>query len=366
MDDTPENTIPPDTQSDAIQNQINQLFERGENDEAIAAATAIIEADGKYTVNLKSIDKSFEAPIDSKSDEGLAAILNSGKIHSERLPILDVVFDRLVRLLTTSLRNFTADNVEVSCSKILALRFSDYLNSVPLPVLLGVFKAEPWDTHALITIEHSLVSSIIDVLLGGRKSSKANQSNDAKPYTTIERNIVERLISVILNDFKEAFAPVCEVNFHYERLESNPRFATIVRETNVTMKVTFKIEMEDRGGHFDIIIPYSSIEPVRDLLLQNFMGEKFGRDNIWELHLADRIREAHVKLEATLNTEEFPLREVLAWKKGSYIQLSSTTQSPIHLSSENYELLVGRMGQKNGHVAIKVNDILFGKNGETQ
>jgi flagellar motor switch protein FliM len=100
--------------------------------------------------------------------------------------------------------------------------------------------------------------------------------------------------------------------------------------------------------------------------LQNFMGEKFGRDNIWEIHLADKIREAYIRLEATLPIEELSLREVLNWKKGSYVQLSSTTQSPIHLTSENFELFLGKMGQKNGHIAVKVNDVLFGKNGETQ
>ena len=365
MDDTPENTTPQDTQSDATQNETNKPNEPSEEAEALATADKDKET---YTLDLDELDKSFEAPIepDGKSEQGLAAILNSGKIHSERLPILDVVFDRLVRLLSTSLRNFTSDNVDVSCSKISALRFSDYLNSVSLPALLGVFKADPWDTNALISIDNPLIYSVIDSLLGGRKSSKANQRNDIRPYTTIERNLVERLINIILEDFKEAFSPVCDVNFNFERLESNPRFASIVRETNVTMKVTFKIKMEDRGGSFDIAIPYSSIEPVRDLLLQKFMGEKFGRDHIWEIHFTDRIRDANLNLEAILPTEKFALREVLAWKEGSYVQLSSTTQSQVHVISENYELLLGKMGQKNGHIAIKVNDILFGKNGETQ
>lgn len=352
MDDT-EDKIPPITPSpsDGV-DVINKLFETPSGD----APNDDFSAD--------DVKKLFKEPNQKKELKGIAAILDSGKVYSERLPILDVVFDRLVRLLTTTLRNFTSDNVDISCSRVTSVRFSDYLNAIPLPALIGVFKAKQWDTPALLTVDSQLIYSIVDVLLGGRKISQSNRP-EGRAYTTLERNLVERLIEVILIDFTEAFSPVCKIDFEYERLETNPRFATIVHEKNVTMKITFKLEMEERGGNFDIIIPYSSIEPIRDLLLQNFMGEKFGRDQIWEDHLADRIREANVRLEAALPTEEFPLREVLNWKKGSHVALSSTMQTPVHLHSQNYQLLVGRMGQKNGHVAVKINDILFGKNGES-
>src|SRR6185295_3634733 len=100
---------------------------------------------------------------------GIQAILSSALVSYERLPMLEIVFDRLVRLLSTSLRNFTSDNVEVSLDKITALRFGDYLNSIPLPAMLGVFKAEEWDNFGLMTVESSLIYSIVDVLLGGRR-----------------------------------------------------------------------------------------------------------------------------------------------------------------------------------------------------
>ena len=130
------------------------------------------------------------------------------------------------------------------------------------------------------------------------------------------------------------------------------------------MKISLRIEMDERTGTFDVIMPYSSIEPVRDLLLQNFMGEKFGRDNIWEEHLAQRIREANVKVQATLPSEKFSLRDVLNWKEGSRIMLSSNMQTPVELHCQNYGLFLGKMGQKNGHVAVMIDSVLFGKNGE--
>lgn len=354
MDDTQNKNLSQSKISDTSPDNIDALFNQPDE---------IFE--NNFSQN--TINKLFEASDTEKSSKtnGLAALLSGEKIYSERLPILDVVFDRLVRLLTTTLRNFTSDNVDVSCSRVTSVRFSDYLNSIPLPTLIGVFKAKQWDTPALITIDNQLIYSIIDVLLGGKKSAQTGRS-EVRPYTTLERNLVERLIEVILADFTKAFSPICPVDFQHERLETNPRFAAVVHEKNVAMKIVFKLEMEDRGGHFDIVIPYSSVEPVRDLLLQNFMGEKFGYDHIWEDHLASRIREADVTLEAALPTEEFLLKDVLNWKEGSHITLSSTLQSPIFLSSQNHQLLLGKLGQKNGHVAVKINDILFGKNGETQ
>lgn len=302
-----------------------------------------------------------------KPPQGLAAILESGQIYSERFPILDVVYDRLVRLLSTTLRNFTGDNVDVSCSRIMTTRFGDYLNSIEPPAMLGVFQAVEWDNQGVLVLDGQMIYSMIDVLLGGRGKGVVHNSNtrfDGRTNTAIERSLIEKLITVILRDFSESFEPITPVEFRYERLETNPRFAAVALEKNGVLLVTVNLEMEDRKGHFDIVLPYATIEPVREILLQNFMGEKFGRDNIWEGHLADRIWEADLVIDASLPAEEFSLGDILNWQEGSQIVLSSTMQSPIHLKSAGYELMIGRLGQKNGFVAVKVNEILFGKNGE--
>src|SRR5262245_47543313 len=116
---------------------------------------------------------------------GIRAIINSALVSYERLPMLEIVFDRLVRLMTTSLRNFTSDNVEVSLDRITSVRFGDYLNSIPLPAILAVFKAEEWDNFGLFTVDSTLIYSMIDVLLGGRRGQTAIRI-EGRPYTTIE------------------------------------------------------------------------------------------------------------------------------------------------------------------------------------
>jgi len=159
---------------------------------------------------------------DGANRSGILAIVNSALVSYERLPMLEVVFDRLVRMLSTTLRNFTGENVEVSLDNITSLRFGDYLNSIPLPAMLGVFKAEEWDNFGLLTVDSSLIYSIVDVLLGGRRGT-APIRIEGRPYTTIERSLVERMVHVILNDLSAAFDPLSPVTFRFDRLETNPR-----------------------------------------------------------------------------------------------------------------------------------------------
>src|SRR5919205_724113 len=251
---------------------------------------------------------------------GIQAIINSALVSYERLPMLEIVFDRLVRMLSTSLRNFTSDNVEVSLDSITAIRFGDYLNSIPLPAMLGVFKAEEWDNFGLLTVDSSLTYSIVDVLLGGRRGTAAMRI-EGRPYTTIERNLVERMISVVLSDLSAAFDPLSPVSFRFERLETNPRFATIARPANAAVLARLRVDMEDRGGRLELLLPYATLEPVREILLQMFLGEKFGRDSIWEAHLAGELWHTNVVIQAVLDTLPMSLHDVMSWKVGTRILL---------------------------------------------
>lgn len=286
---------------------------------------------------------------------GIQAILSSALVSYERLPMLEVVFDRLVRLMSTSLRNFTSDNVEVSLDNIASIRFGDYLNSIPLPAMLSVFKAEEWDNYGLITVDSSLIYSIVDVLLGGRRGTAAMRI-EGRPYTTIERSLVERMVHVMLGDLSAAFEPLSPVTFRFDRLETNPRFATISRPSNAAIVARLRIDMEDRGGRLELLLPYATLEPVRELLLQMFMGEKFGRDTIWETHLAEELWVTDVDLEAVIDTQLMKLRDVFDLKVGSQIMLNATKDSPVSLVCGDIPMYTGRMGHKSDKIAVQIEE----------
>ena len=288
---------------------------------------------------------------DVSEKAGIQAILSSGMVSYERLPMLEVVFDRLVRLMSTSLRNFTSDNVEVSLDNIASIRFGDYLNSIPLPAMLGVFKAEEWDNYGLMTVDSSLIYSIVDVLLGGRRGTAAMRI-EGRPYTTIERSLVERMIHVMLGDLSSAFEPLSPVSFRFERLETNPRFATISRPSNAAIVARLRIDMEDRGGRLELLLPYATLEPVRELLLQMFMGEKFGRDSIWETHLAEELWRTDVDLEVVVDRQTMMLSDVFNFKVGSQILLNATPDSLVELQCGKVPMYTGRMGRRGNKIAI--------------
>ncbi len=291
--------------------------------------------------------------ISEGKDGGVMAILDSSMVSYERLPMLEIVFDRLVRAMATSLRNFTQDNVEVSLDAIESMRFGEYVDSLSLPTLLSVFKADEWDNYAIMSADSSLVYSMVDVLLGGRHGTAAMRI-EGRPYTTIELNIVKEMVQLILADLSTAFDPITNVNFSFDRLETNPRFATISRMSNAVIVAKIRVEMEDRGGKIDLMIPYATLEPVRELLLQMFMGERFGRDIIWEDHLVSELCETDVELEAVLKTKQISLRDVCKWEKGSFLDLDMLVSDDVKVICGDIPLFVAEIGRKTDNIVVKL------------
>ena len=294
---------------------------------------------------------------DANERSGIRAIINSALVSYERLPMLEIVFDRLVRLMTTSLRNFTSDNVEVSLDNISSIRFGDYLNSIPLPAILAVFRAKQLDNYGLLTVDSNLIYSIVDVLLGGRRGTSAMRV-EGRPYTTIERTLVQRMIEVVLADARQAFAPLTEVDFDLDRVETNPRFAAIARPANAAILVKLRIDMEDRGGRIELLLPYATLEPIRKMLLQQFMGEKFGRDNIWESHLATELWSTKMEVSAVLDEMQKPLGEVMQLKVGDVIPVTISRSLPLIVG--NRIVARGSIGEQDGRAAFQIEKIVQG------
>jgi flagellar motor switch protein FliM len=319
-----------------------------ENIPELAGADRILnqeEIDGVLGFSLRELTASGAG--------GIRAIVDSGVVSYERLPMLEIVFDRMIRLLSTSLRNFFQDNVEVTLDNITSVRFGDYLNSIPLPTLLGVFKAEGWENSGLISVESNLAYSTLDLLLGGKRGGTATRL-DGRPFTTIEMQLVKRMIGIVLADCELSFQPLSPVRFVIDRVETNPRFATITRPANAAILIDLKLDMDGRGGLLQVLFPYATLEPIRDLLLQSFMGEKLGRDQVWESHLATEIFQADVAMEAVLHEMQLPLKRVLSLQVGDTIMFDTRPSDPITLRCGEWGLTQGRIGRIDDAVAVQV------------
>lgn len=364
-----------DQMSDEERAVMEQWENMADDDAPAADVDSILEADatpafdggditedaegGTRILNQEEIDSLLGFDDDESAGEtsGVMALINSAMVNYERLPMLDIVFDRLVRLMSTSLRNLTTDNVEVSLDQVSTVRFGDYMNSIPLPAMLSVFKAEEWDDNGLFVTDSALIYSIVDVLLGGRKGTPAIRV-EGRPYTTIETKLVEKMVQVALGDLSSAFDPLSPVSFNLDRMETNPRFATITQSGNACVLARLRVDMGDRGGRVEVLIPYATLEPIRELLLQMFMGEKFGRDSIWESHLTHELHKTDVQLQAILGEVVLPLGEMLNWKVGSKIMFNTRTEEDLELRCGHFPMFKGPVGQKQDNIAVRIEDYL--------
>ncbi|ONF48035.1 flagellar motor switch protein FliM [Methylobacterium radiotolerans] len=284
---------------------------------------------------------------------GVQAIVDSGVVQYERLPMLEIVFDRMIRLLSTSLRNLFQDNVEVTLDNITSVRFGDYLNAIPLPTLLGVFRAEQWENSGLVTVDSNLAYATFDLLLGGKRGGSSSRL-DGRPFTAIEMTLVRRLVEIVLGDLEMSFQPLSPVSFGIDRIETNPRFATITRPGNAAILISLRLDVDGRGGMLQILFPYATIEPIRELLTQSFMGEKLGRDHVWEGHLATEIWQADVTMEAVLHEMMLPLKQVMSLKVGETLMFDAKPSDLITVRCGDWALTQGRIGRVDGHIAVQV------------
>ncbi len=191
------------------------------------------------------------------------------------------------------------------------------------------------------------------MLLGGRRGTGQLRA-EGRPYTTIEINLVKRMFEIVLADAEIAFGPVSPVKFTTDRIETNPRFASISRPANAAILIDLHLDLEGRGGRVEILLPYATIEPIRDLLLQSYMGEKFGRDSTWEGHLATEIWQSRIELDAVLHEQPMPLKTVLNLKVGDTVYFDQKSDPLVLLRCGDQLVSEGRMGRVGESIAIQV------------
>lgn len=297
----------------------------------------------------------FDAKEENDKTSGIFAILDKALSGYEKMPMLEVVFDRLERIMASSLHNFTSDSVEVTLVSITSLRFEDYLNSIPLPALLVVFRAVEWENFGILTIDSSQIYSTVDVLLGGRRSARPIRI-EGRPYTTIEQDILRRMAEIILADLSTAFDPITPVTFQFERLETTPRFATITRPNNPALLVRMRVDMEERGGNIEFLFPHTTLEPIRELLLQIFMGEKFGQDIMWEKHFSKEVRNTEVELEVVMDEKEISLGDVMQFKVGNTLLLDRSPDDEVMIKCGGITVTTGKVGKMGDNIAVSINE----------
>lgn len=283
---------------------------------------------------------------------GLRAVIESESIRHERLPMLEVVCERMVRAFSSSMRNLTSDSIEVSLDDVTTARFGDFMDRVTLPAMIAVTRVEEWQNYGLITIDSSLIYAVVDALLGGRRSGEV--MIDGREYTTIETALVSRMLELAIEEFSAALAPIAPVTMILERIETNPRFAAIARPTNIAAICTFRVDIDGRGGRFSMVLPYATLEPVRDKLIQRFMGEKLGRANIWQSHMELQMLHTQIEIEVILGCATLSLAQVKSLEVGQSLPFYAQPDQPMAIQCGGIALASALAGQRRGNVAVSL------------
>ena len=282
---------------------------------------------------------------------GMERLIRSRQVAYDRLPMLDLAFDRMARTMSTSLRQLTNENVEIALEAIKSVRIGEHLEATVLPSIFAVVKAEEWDNHALLIVDSAMICTMVDLLLGGRRASGPARI-EGRAFTRIERTLAERLVRLVVDGLSASFEPLCAVTFRVERMEAHPRFASIVRHANAAIVARLRVGMDDRGGMIEVILPHGTLEPVRELLVQEFMGERSGQDSIWEAHLAEELRHTEVELSAVLDEQVMRLSDVMSLQTGSRILLNVGRGASVQIRCGGVPLFEARVGRRKNRVAV--------------
>ncbi len=283
---------------------------------------------------------------------GLKALINSALVSHRRLPMLDVIFDRTARLMSTSLRLLTNENVEVALDNVTSTRFGDFIETQSPSGVIGVIHSKGLDGYALLAVDAALAHCVVDLLLGGRRGA-ASAIND-RALTTIELGLAGRMLAMMVEDFDEAFQPVKTAAFALDRIETTPRFAAIAQDASVCALAKFRVRIDDFTSKAVILAPHATIEPVRDLLLRDFIGESGAADEIWKRRLGAGVTATGVDLRAVLADRVMTLGELERLAPGDTLTFSSGRDPRVELRSGDTAIAKGRVGRLGENIAVRL------------
>lgn len=298
-----------------------------------------------------------DGDVETEGDQGLAPgearaydFTSQDRIVRGRMPTLEMINERFARHFRVSLFNMLRRTPEISVGGVQMLKFSEYVHSLYVPTSLNLHHIKPLRGTALCVVDPKLVFTVVDNFFGG--SGQFHTKIEGREFTSTEMRVVRMLLEDVFKDLKEAWSPVMPVTFEYLNSEVNPHFANIVSPTEVVVVNTFHIELEGGGGDLHLTMPYSMIEPIRDVLDAGIQSDRSDIDERWIRAMREQTKEANVHLSSVLATTTVSLRELVEAKPGDVIPI----ELPEHvvLYAEDTPVFLGRYGVHNGSHAIQI------------
>ncbi|TBR43171.1 flagellar motor switch protein FliM [Marinomonas agarivorans] len=293
-----------------------------------------------------------EKPEEDDSDNGGVAsydITSQERIVRGRMPTLEMINERFARYTRISLFNLLRRTADVSSGGLQIMKFGEYVHTLYVPTSLNLVKVRPLRSTALFILDAKLVFKLVDNFFGG---DGRHAKIEGREFTPTEIRIVQLMLEQVFVDLTEAWAPVLKIDLDYISSEVNPAMANIVSPSEVVVVSTFHIELDGGGGELHITMPYSMIEPVRELLDAGVQSDVDEKDERWGNSLEQDIKELNVKLEATVAQAEVLLTDVLDFKEGDIIPVDMPEF--LIVRANGLPTLKGKLGVSNDKYSVQV------------
>ena len=274
---------------------------------------------------------------------------SNDRIVRGRMPTLEMINERFARYTRISMFNFLRRSADVASGGVQVMKFGEYVHTLYVPTSLNLVKIRPLRGTALFVLDAKLVFKLVDNFFGG---DGRHAKIEGREFTPTEGRVVQLILSQVFTDMIEAWAPLHEIDFEYVGSEVNPAMANIVSPSEVVIVSTFHIELDGGGGDLHMTIPYSMIEPIREMLDAGFQSDVDDVDERWQQSLREDILDARVPVHGTVVERQITLRQVAALKAGDVIPVEMPED--FILQANGIPVFRGKMGVSDENLAIKI------------
>ncbi len=276
------------------------------------------------------------------------------RIVRGRMPTLEIINERFARLFRIGLFNFLRRTAEVSVGPVRVSKYSEFIRNLVVPTNLNLVHCKPLRGTALMVIDPNLVFLMIDNLFGG--DGRFHTRVEGRDFTQTEQRIIQRVLEIWFESYRKSWEPVHPLDFEYIRSEMNTQFANIATPNEVVVSTTFTVELGSQSGEMHVCMPYSMIEPIRDLMTSSLQGETLEMDQRWIKLLKQQIQTAEVELVVDLGNIRMTLADVMKMRAGDVIGLD--IPDTLEAKVAGVPVMHCTHGQLNGQYAIRVQELL--------
>ena len=276
------------------------------------------------------------------------------RIVRGRMPTLEIINERFARLVRIELFNFLRRTVEVSVGPVRITKYSDFIRNLVVPTNLNLVQMKPLRGTALMVFDPTLVFLVVDNMFGG--DGRFHTRVEGRDFTQTEQRIIQRILHIVFEAYAKSWEPVYHIEFEYLRSEMNTQFANIATPNEVVVVTTFNVELGPANGEIHFCMPYSMVEPIRDLLTSPLQGEVLGADKRWVKLMTQQVQAAQIEIVADLATTDMRLGKVLNMKVGDVIPISM--EDAIEAKVDGVPVMLCKYGLFNGQYALRVEKLL--------